>query len=212
MCYSNAMRIPTGPARASIEVKKSRFIAIAQPVAAPEEVRTLIAQTRKEHPQANHVVHAAVIGEQGAQFSVSDDHEPKNTAGRPVLEVLKGSGITNVIVMVVRYFGGTLLGTGGLVKAYQEAAKSVINILETEELVRKKDLTIVADYDSYDHIKQLLTDSQCRTTEEFATRVTIVATVEERMVDEVAAAIVEITHGRAEVSHSQDGLGKSFSP
>src|SRR5690554_2814069 len=115
------MRIPISPASAEIEIKRSRFIAIVEPVTDTETMKTLISATRAQHPQANHVVHAAIMGEQGSQFSYSDDHEPKNTAGRPVLEILKGSDITNILLMVVRYFGGTLLGTGGLVKAYGNA-------------------------------------------------------------------------------------------
>ena len=105
-------------------VKKSRFIAIARKCNDPAEVKRIVDQTRAQYPDATHVVHAAVMG---SQFSYSDDHEPKNTAGRPALEVLKGSGITNIIVLIIRYFGGTLLGTGGLVKAYGDSTKMVLD-------------------------------------------------------------------------------------
>ena len=113
-----AMKIPTARAEAEIEVKKSRFIAIAIPANSLEDVKKAVQQVRSEHPDATHVVHAAVIGKAGTIYSSSDDKEPKNTAGRPALEVVKGSGITDIAVCIVRYFGGTLLGTGGLVKAY----------------------------------------------------------------------------------------------
>ncbi|HLW21650.1 MAG TPA: YigZ family protein, partial [Sphaerochaetaceae bacterium] len=152
---------------AEIEVKRSRFIAIAEPIADAEAVKQRIAVTRALHPQANHVVHAAVLGDQGTQFSMSDDHEPKNTAGRPVLEILKGSGITNILVMVVRYFGGTLLGTGGLVKAYGDAAKAVLEHLKTEELIEKTSLTIIIGYDLYEQVRNLLADVGAQCTEDF---------------------------------------------
>jgi uncharacterized YigZ family protein len=139
-----------------IEVKKSRFIAIACPCESSQQVKELVAQTRKEHPQANHVVHAAVMGPNGDMFSMSDDHEPKNTAGRPALEVLKGSGITDIIVMVVRYFGGTLLGTGGLVKAYGDSVKAVLDGVTTEELIEKSRFNMIVGYDSYEQMKKLL--------------------------------------------------------
>ena len=92
---------------AELIVKKSRFISIARICTSPSDVKRIVDETRRQFPDATHVVHAAVMG---SQFSFSDDHEPKNTAGRPALEVLKGSGITNIIVLIIRYFGGTLLG------------------------------------------------------------------------------------------------------
>ncbi|NLA93221.1 MAG: hypothetical protein GX842_07330, partial [Spirochaetales bacterium] len=84
------MLIPVGSATAEIEIRRSRFIAIATPVEESEAMRALISETRSLHPQANHVVHAAIMGRDGSQFSFSDDREPKNTAGRPMLEVLRG--------------------------------------------------------------------------------------------------------------------------
>ena len=121
------MLIPTERAVAEIEVKKSRFIAIAIPV----------------------------IGKAGTMYSSSDDREPKNTAGRPALEVVKGSGITNITVAIVRYFGGTLLGTGGLVKAYGDSAKEVLKVVPTEPLIEKTSFRMVIPYNSYTLIKRL---------------------------------------------------------
>lgn len=197
------MRIPIAPYSTEIEVKRSRFIGIAEPVSDAETVKQRIAQTRQMHPQANHVVHAAVLGDQGTQFSVSDDHEPKNTAGRPVLEVLKGSGITNILVMVVRYFGGTLLGTGGLVKAYGDAAKAALDGLKTEELIEKSDITVIIGYEIYEQVKTLITDSQGVSTEEFATEVTIRATLPIQEIERVAAKITDLSSGKARITVHQ---------
>jgi uncharacterized YigZ family protein len=131
------MHILLEQATCEIEVKKSRFIAIASPLSDLSQIKEIVNQCRMEHPLANHVVHAAVLGPKGDLYSYSDDHEPKNTAGRPALEVLKGSGVTNILVLVIRYFGGTLLGTGGLVKAYADSVKEVLKIIKTEPLIDK---------------------------------------------------------------------------
>ncbi len=155
MKYNLHMLVPTARAEAEIEVKKSRFIAIAIPTDTMEAVKDAVASVRSEHHTANHVVHAAVIGKAGTMYSSSDDREPKNTAGRPALEVVKGSGITNITVAIVRYFGGTLLGTGGLVKAYGDSAKEVLRIVPTEPLIEKTDFSMILPYSSYTLIKRL---------------------------------------------------------
>ena len=147
------MLILKNPAQTELVVKKSRFIAIALPCNDITQVKEMVEKTRKENPGANHVVHAAVVGN---QFSFSDDREPKNTAGRPAFEVLKGSGISNICVMVVRYFGGTLLGTGGLVKAYGDSVKNVLQVAQTEEYVEKTSFEIKIPYTMYENIKRLL--------------------------------------------------------
>jgi len=129
------MLIPLKTVSVEIVIKKSRFIAIATPLDSPEQAKSHILQSRKEHPDASHVIHAYILGKRGDLFSMSDDREPRNTAGRPVLEVLKGSGITNILVIVIRYFGGTKLGTGGLVRAYSAAAKEALSCIPVEELI-----------------------------------------------------------------------------
>ena len=197
------MRVPLESCGAQIDVKRSRFIAIAQPLSDMQDVRERIAVVRAAHPQANHVVHAAVVGLHGTQFSVSDDHEPKNTAGRPVLEVLKGSGITNILVMVVRYFGGTLLGTGGLVKAYGDAAKAVLDSLKTEELIEKSSLIIVIGYDIYEQVK-LLRKLTRLWRQRISTEVTVRATVASNVVDKLVAQITDLSAGRARIEFPQD--------
>lgn len=194
------MKIPISSPVAEIEVKRSRFIAFALPVEDTDSIKEHIQRTRSAHPQANHVVHAAVLGPQGTQFSMSDDHEPKNTAGRPVLEILKGSGITNILVMVVRYFGGTLLGTGGLVKAYGDATKAVLDALKTEELIEKSTIMITIGYDLYDQVKIILAEHDGTTQEEFATEVTIACTLPADQEETVISRITDLSSARAVIS------------
>lgn len=150
------MLIPLHTISVAIVIKKSKFIAIAVPIESADQAKNIISLTKKEHPDASHVVHAYILGKNRDIFSMSDDREPRNTAGRPVLEVLKGSGITNIMVMVVRYFGGTKLGTGGLVHAYSDAAKKVLFEVPVEKLVRKTSFSLIIDYRLYEQAKRLL--------------------------------------------------------
>lgn len=140
-----------------INIKKSRFIAIAYPVSNTKEIKEVIKKTWEEHPSARHVVHAAIIGKSGTEFSLSDDKEPKGTASRPALEVIKGKNITNICVCIVRYFGGILLGTGGLVKAYSDVTKGVIENAILEPLVERIPFSLFVKYPEYEKIKYLIT-------------------------------------------------------
>lgn len=104
--------------------KKSRFIAHVFPVHSEEEAVRRIEELRKEYWDARHNCHAFVIGENHEISRCSDDGEPSGTAGRPILEVLTGAGVHDALIVVTRYFGGTLLGTGGLVRAYSQSAQA----------------------------------------------------------------------------------------
>ncbi|MGN0866634.1 MAG: IMPACT family protein [Oligosphaeraceae bacterium] len=106
--------------------RKSRFLAELFPARTLEEARERVADQRRKYPDATHVVHATVLGERGEIQGCSDDGEPAGTAGRPVLEILKGTRLTQVVLLVTRWFGGTKLGTGGLVHAYGDAARGVL--------------------------------------------------------------------------------------
>ena len=103
--------------------KKSRFIATTEPVATEEEAAAFVERMRRKYWDARHNCYAYVLGEQGRVQKCSDDGEPSQTAGRPMLDVLLGEGVRNICVVVTRYFGGVLLGTGGLVRAYSGAVQ-----------------------------------------------------------------------------------------
>jgi uncharacterized YigZ family protein len=150
------MRRITAPARSEFEEKKSRFISIARPVENREAALEEVAAARRDFPDATHVVYAFQLGGKGDLFGMSDDGEPHGTAGRPVLEVLKGSGITDLIVLVVRYFGGTRLGTGGLVKAYTRAAQEVLAKASTVDLVAKTPFRLRVPYHLYEQARLIL--------------------------------------------------------
>ena len=191
------MLIPTGRAEAEIEIKKSRFIAVAIPTETMDGVKEAVLSVRKEHPDANHVVHASVIGKAGTMFSSSDDREPKNTAGRPALEVLKGSGITNITVAIVRYFGGTLLGTGGLVKAYGDSAKEVLKVLPTEPLIERTSFRMILPYNSYTLIKRLIDEKEAIiSSENFDINITLEGTIPADSWDDFLRDAMDIGQGR----------------
>lgn len=124
-------------ARSEIEITRSRFITILTPITSTEDAREAVAAARSEFPDARHHCSAwihRVDGEADREHS-SDDGEPSGTAGRPMLDVLRGAGLTDTCAVVVRYFGGTLLGTGGLVRAYSESVAGAIEQAQTFEIV-----------------------------------------------------------------------------
>ncbi len=195
------MQILLEPATSEIEVKKSRFIAIARPLTELSQIKEIVNKTRELHPGANHVVHAAVLGPKGDLFSCSDDHEPKNTAGRPALEVLKGSNVTNILVLVIRYFGGTLLGTGGLVKAYADSVKEVLRIIKTEPLIDKTTFAITVPYNLYEPTKKLLFEAQAAIdAEDFGVSVTIKGTLPSCGFPACASSIFDLSQGSCTLS------------
>lgn len=133
-------------AEAEITEKKSRFIATVRPVNSEEEAKSFIEEMKKKYWNATHNVFAYQIGERNELQRFSDDGEPQGTAGMPVLNVLKGEDIKNTAIVVTRYFGGTLLGTGGLVRAYGKAAKEGILSAGIAELVLYIEYAVVAEY------------------------------------------------------------------
>lgn len=131
------MNILTGTAQSEIIVKKSVFRAEVFYTDQAQKAKETVKRQKERYRDACHVVHAFVIGENGEILGCSDDGEPAGTAGQPVLAVLKASGITHILVTVTRWFGGILLGTGGLVKAYSAVAKAVLSDAPTEPLIKK---------------------------------------------------------------------------
>ena len=116
---------------ATVEVKRSRFLARIEPVTTEDEARDVVEAARRAHWDARHHCSAFVLGPDGATRRSSDDGEPSGTAGTPILDVLTGRGLTDVVAVVTRWFGGTLLGTGGLLRAYSDAALAALENANT---------------------------------------------------------------------------------
>lgn len=194
------MLIPKGRSLETIEIKKSRFISIAMYTSSAEEAKEIVKATRKEYPDSSHVVHAFLSGPTTDIFGFSDDREPSGTAGRPVLEVIKGSGITNIIVMVIRYFGGTKLGTGGLVKAYTEAAQKALESLPVGELVTRISFKIDLTYDMYDQVIKTLKLYSAEIKEPvFDTQIHISGSIPEKNLSAADKAVQDVSAGRVKI-------------
>ena len=151
------MLVPAGQHHTEIVVVNSRFIASIAPANSVEVAREFIGKIRTEHAGANHHVPAFIIGH-GASITehCSDDGEPQGTAGRPALAVLKGSGLGDVVVVVTRYFGGTKLGTGGLVRAYTDAVKAVLDGLPLAEKIAVHTVLLVLTYPYFERVRLLV--------------------------------------------------------
>ena len=150
----------TGRGAASAEqiIEKSRFIAYVAPVSDREEAEAFITSIRKKHKDATHNVPAMVLGDKMQTQWASDDGEPQKTAGLPTLEVLQHAGLTDVACVVTRYFGGVLLGTGGLVRAYTQATQAGIDAAQLVVLSRCVDLRIRIAYPRYEQLMRLAAD------------------------------------------------------
>jgi uncharacterized YigZ family protein len=131
------MNTLTAYASAEIKVKRSRFIAEVFPVTNAVHARETLKQQKARYAGASHVVHAFITGAQGEVRGMSDNGEPPGTAARPMMNVLGGKECTNILLTVTRYFGGTLLGTGGLARAYGQAAREVLARAETTTPLRE---------------------------------------------------------------------------
>ena len=178
--------------------KKSRFIVTLQPVDTEEEAIAFIEATKKKYWDARHNCSAYIIGERGEVERCSDDGEPNQTAGKPMLEVLRGLELRNVVVVVTRYFGGTLLGTGGLVRAYTQAVKAGIDNSVLVEKVLAIKLNIGTDYNGVGKIQYILGQNQIQIlASDYGESVNITALVPLPEVENIKAQITEGTNGRA---------------
>lgn len=149
--------IPLEAVETEITVVNSRFIVSLAPVNSVEDARDFISEIKKRYPDASHHVPAFVIGHGKSIIAhCSDDGEPSGTAGRPALAVLQGSGLGNVVVVVTRYFGGTKLGTGGLIKAYGDAVREVLKQVKFATLLPTTTLVLVTPYRLYDQVVRLM--------------------------------------------------------
>ena len=140
--------IPNGSFTAEIEVKRSRFIAVCAHTAGLAEAKAFIKSLKQLYPDARHHCYAYIAGSPSNSnlYGYSDDNEPSGTAGRPIFNHLVHSGIGEVSIVVVRYFGGTKLGTGGLARAYSDATKQVINAITTKRHIEMEDCLIKCDF------------------------------------------------------------------
>lgn len=188
-----------------ITEKKSRFIASLRPVKTEEEALAFIEETRKKYWDARHNCFAWIIGKNGELKRCSDDGEPSQTAGRPMLDVLEGEGIVNICVVVTRYFGGTLLGTGGLIRAYSGAVQEGLKALAVLTVRPARKLSVTTDYNSIGKIQYLLGQQEVTILDsEYTDRVEFTVLVPDEKQEKVQADIIEVTGGRVSLLEKEE--------
>lgn len=198
---SEAYRIVYRGGTGEIVEKKSRFIATVIPITSEEEALSFIEQKKKEYWDASHNCSAYTLGMRHEAARCSDDGEPQKTAGRPMLDVLLAEDIHNVCVVVTRYFGGTLLGTGGLVRAYQAATKAGLDASIVVEKRYGIPVSILTDYNSIGKLQYIIAQMELFTQETLYTDVvtiTVLTTTDIR--ETFIKKVTEATSGKADIT------------
>jgi uncharacterized YigZ family protein len=189
--------------------KKSRFIGYALPVSSEEEAYAFIEKIKKKHYDARHNCFAFAIGRENTLYRFSDDGEPQGTAGKPILEVISGNQVVDLCIVVTRYFGGTLLGTGGLVRAYTEAAKLALQAAGIVCMSMMNIVDITANYNDSGKVGYLLASNNINITDTiYETEVTYKTHIPVDLCDNIIKQITEATSARALI----DIKGEDFYP
>lgn len=199
------MDVLSGYASAELNIKNSRFLAEAIPVTSQAEARTVLKSQKEKYADATHVVHAFAVGNNAEILGMSDDGEPAGTAGRPMLDVLKGKKCTNILLTVTRWFGGTLLGTGGLVKAYGDSAKAVLEAAQFHQLTSRRFFSFNVSYDLYEVAKRFLHSIDALDIEEkFEVSILFEGHIPSGNAEKLSAYITELTKGSESVDLSEE--------
>ena len=191
-------RVPARQSRAEIMVSNSQFIATARPAFSVEEARDFIQSIRTEFKDASHHVPAFLIGH-GSSVTAhcSDDGEPSGTAGRPALAVLQGSDLGDIAVVITRYFGGTKLGTGGLVRAYTDAVKAVLEDLPLAQKIATYTTLLALNYPLYEQVCLLIGKYHAQIlAEDFGADVTMTLQFRQEELDPFNQALSELSRGQ----------------
>ncbi len=198
----------TGEGRGEYEEKKSRFIAVLAYAKDEDEANAFIAAKKKECHDARHNCSAYIVaGANGRNIThFSDDGEPAKTAGQPILDVLQHAQLVNAVCVVTRYFGGILLGTGGLVRAYTESTKAAVE--NAEKKLRRKGfpLSVTTDYNGLGKVEYLLRDAEVRISDKvYEENVRLSCEVPSALKEALEARITEQTAGRAVIEWGDEG-------
>ena len=193
--------VPAADAEVELRFKNSRFIGTAAPANTVDEAKAYINAMHQRFPDASHHCYAFAVG-YGATIvhGMSDDGEPSGTAGRPMLAVVKGAGLGDVVVVATRYFGGTKLGTGGLVKAYTETAQAALAAVERVEKVETIGVLVELGYEAYEVCKRHIEALGARIeTEDFGANVQLMVRLDEERFDELCTTLKDATSGRVQI-------------
>ena len=178
-------------------VDKSRFITTISPCTTEEEEQAFIGRINKEFWDATHNCTAYALGPKQEQQRSSDNGEPSGTAGKPMLEVLKKTGITNVAVVVTRYFGGIKLGAGGLIRAYSHSVAETLRLASKELHTTRTQLQVTIDYSLYGAVERFLQDKKLHYEANFGEHVTVIILVPPTDVENIQKELQDMSHGAA---------------
>ena len=180
-----------------VEIKKSRFICFLKRIETEEEAKAFIQQIKKEHYKATHNCSAFVIGEQFEIKRTSDDGEPSGTAGVPMLGVLENHELTNVCCVVTRYFGGTKLGAGGLIRAYSGSVAQAIVHTGIVEGRLQQEVFVQLDYSNWGKMENFIASENLAVKDtQFTDRVVVTCMVDENQVDDFEAQVTDLLNGQ----------------
>ena len=186
-----------GETRAEITIKRSVFIACLAPAPMKADALVYLGGLRTEHWDAVHHCYAYRIGPQGMEYRMSDDGEPSGTAGKPILFALQRSGLSDAVLVVVRYFGGVKLGVGPLARAYSEAAQSVLDACIRVPVVPMQSLSIFCTYDDVSRITTLLQEVHATFEPHYSDAVTFAAMIPSARMTFVQEEVISRTNARA---------------
>jgi uncharacterized YigZ family protein len=189
--------------RAELKVLGSRFIARAEPVSGKSETEAVLERLRKEHHDATHHCYAYRLGPAGDQFRANDDGEPSGSAGKPILAAIDHAELTDLVVVVIRYFGGTKLGVGGLVRAYGEAAAGALQAAEHVIRYSMETLSVDFPYGQVSNVMHVMAKTGARSRETtYDDEVHITIEIRKSKVAELKARLIEKTAGTIQIGES----------
>lgn len=184
-----------------LEIKKSRFICALHRISTEEQAKSLLLQTKKEHWKANHHCSALILGNHGDIQRSSDDGEPSGTAGIPMLEVLKKNELINVLAIVTRYFGGTKLGAGGLIRAYSSSVSEALNAIGIVEGKLHQEITLQISYSSLGKVQNFLEQHEYTIKETlFAEDVSLQCMIDEALTEQFKTQVIDLLSGQVTFS------------
>lgn len=190
----DSYRIPTGNGASEYVEKRSRFLGLVQPVRSEDEAHEIIAACKKQYHDARHNCWCYLLRDGTERYS--DDGEPQGTAGMPILEVLRHENLTDCVCVVTRYFGGILLGTGGLVRAYTQGAQVAVAAAGVQRMSLYTVALIACPYNLYDIVNHLLPEYDCAVEEtDYGADVTLTVTLPAGGEDRLNAGLAEATAG-----------------
>ena len=176
-----------------LKIKRSTFITHLHYVEKMQEAKEYISKIADEHKTANHNCWAYIVGEKGETFHSSDAGEPSGTAGQPMLNALKKHEMTNIVVVVTRYFGGVKLGIRGLIEAYSETVEAAIGILPLKKLIKLSSYKISCGYDLADQLKYKIEQLKAEVSNvDYTAEVTISISIEEHLKDDLERFLIEL--------------------